>query len=133
MVEQDETEQGVRAILNLGHTFGHAYEALTRYKKFVHGEAVAIGMVSAARVAVKTGLMGEKECLRIEKLVETYGLPRKFGSLDIKEIIAGMNYDKKVIDGKVRYVLPDTIGTVRIVSEIPPEILEDVLKEQQGI
>ncbi len=132
IVAEDETEQGIRAILNLGHTFGHAYEALTGYSEFVHGEAVAIGMVSAARAAVKTGLLPEPDLARIERLIATYGLPCGFGNLDIAEIIESMYHDKKAVGGKVRYVLPETIGRAAIVPEISHEILKNVLQGQQN-
>ena len=132
VVAEDETEQGVRAILNLGHTFGHAYEALTGYTKFVHGEAIAIGMVSAARAAVQTGLLQETDLARIERLIDRYGLPGSFGDLDITEIINSMYHDKKAVAGKIRYILPEIIGRVGIVSEIPREILKIVLQGQRN-
>ncbi|WP_418792333.1 3-dehydroquinate synthase [Phosphitispora sp. TUW77] len=130
VVAEDETEQGVRAILNLGHTFGHVFEALTGYTEFVHGEAVAVGMVSAARTAVKTGLLLEPDLLRIERLIKTYGLPASFGNLDIGEIINSMYHDKKAVAGKIRYILPEALGRVSIVSEVSHEILKIVLQEQ---
>ncbi len=130
VVEQDETEQNLRAILNYGHTFGHAFEALTGYKKYVHGEAVAIGMVSAARVAVRLGILDAREGDRIENIIRLFELPLTFGRLSPEEIIRTMHHDKKALGGKVRYVLPETIGKVRIVSDIPGDILYDILNEQ---
>lgn len=131
VVEQDETEQGLRAILNLGHTFGHAFEALTHYQQYVHGEAVAIGMVTAARVAVNMGLLKANEAERIEALISAYGLPVNFSSLSVDDIIAATHHDKKVQAGKVRFVIPDAVGQVKIMSEVPMQIIREVLAAQQ--
>lgn len=131
VVEQDETEQGIRAILNLGHTFGHALEALTHYRQYVHGEAVAIGTVSAARVAEKMGLLKPAENARIEALLNAFDLPVAFSGLAIDDIIAAMYHDKKVQAGKIRFVLPDAIGRAKVTAEVPPEILREVLASQQ--
>lgn len=130
VVEEDETEQAIRAILNYGHTFGHAYEALTGYRKYVHGEAVAIGMVSAAKTAVKLGMLKSDDESRIRALLSLYGLPLNFGDLDPEKIIASMGHDKKVQDGQVRYVLPENVGSVQIVANISHEILREVLSRQ---
>jgi len=130
VVEQDETEQGLRAILNYGHTFGHAYEALTGYKEYVHGEAVAIGMVSAALTAVKLSMLAPMEADRIISLIRLYQLPVKFAALEPSDIIKSMYHDKKVLAGKVRFVLPEVIGKVSIVSDVPETVLEEVLSEQ---
>jgi len=129
-VEQDETEQGLRAILNYGHTFGHAYESLTGYRKYVHGEAVAIGMVTAADTAVRLGMMsaGDREAVR--DVLHLYGLPVAVEDLNPEDIIASMYHDKKVNDGRVTYVLPEEIGRVRIVSGISDEIIRQVLTGQ---
>ncbi|PKM81278.1 MAG: 3-dehydroquinate synthase [Firmicutes bacterium HGW-Firmicutes-14] len=131
VVEQDETEQGLRAILNFGHTFGHAYESLTGYNKYVHGEAVAIGMVSAAMTAVRLGAFTGEEGAAIRDMIRLYGLPDSFEHLEPADIIESMYHDKKVTAGKVRYILPETIGKVRIVIDIPHAVLFDVLNEQR--
>ncbi len=131
VVEQDETEQNLRAILNYGHTFGHAFESLTGYKKYVHGEAVAIGMVSAARVAVKLGMLDPGDGGRIENLIRTFELPLTFSQLDPAEIVESMYHDKKALGGKVRYVLPETVGRVRIVSDVSHDVLYEVLAAQR--
>lgn len=130
VVEQDETEQSLRAILNFGHTFGHAFEALTGYKKHVHGEAVAIGMVSAAITAVKLGMLAHQEAERIISLIKTFGLPIRFTGLQSSDIIESMYHDKKALAGKVRFVLPEVIGKVSIVPDVPEWVLEEVLNEQ---
>lgn len=131
VVEQDETEQSLRAILNYGHTFGHAFEALTGYNFYVHGEAVAIGMITAAEVAVKLGLLKIQDCDRIRNLVRLYGLPEKFEKLASGLIIESMSHDKKVQAGKVRYILPEKIGRVKIVADIPQAVLQEVLTALQ--
>ncbi len=133
VVEEDETEQGLRAILNYGHTFGHAYEALTGYKKFIHGEAVALGMISAAGVAVQLNLLTAENEARIRRLIRRFGLPENFGELAPAAIVDSMYRDKKTLAGKVRFVLPETIGRVRIVTDIPAEVLAAVLSRQQTV
>lgn len=130
VVEQDETEQGLRAILNYGHTFGHAYEALTHYKTYVHGEAVAIGMISAAAAAVQLGMLSAREFEQIQNIIRLYGLPEKFGQLAPEAIIESMSHDKKAVGGKIKYILPEVIGRVKIVSGIDHDILLGVLSEQ---
>lgn len=131
VVEQDETEQGLRAILNLGHTFGHALEALTHYREYVHGEAVAVGMVIASRVAEKMGLLKPAESARIEALISAFGLPVTFTGLLVEDIIASMYHDKKVLAGKIRFVIPDAVGQAKIMSDIPTEVIKGALAVQQ--
>lgn len=130
VVEQDETEQNLRAILNYGHTFGHAYEALTHYQTYVHGEAVAIGMISAAAAAVKLGILSAGEQERIQNLIRLYGLPEKFSELAPEAVIESMYHDKKAVGGQIKYILPEAIGRVKIVSGIDRGILLDVLSQQ---
>lgn len=132
VVEQDETEESIRAILNYGHTFGHALEALTNYKNYVHGEAVAIGMVIAADVSLGLGKLDSADRDRIETLVSTYGLPVKYPEINIDDIIESMGHDKKVKAGKVRYILPDKIGRVSIVTDIPHQTLIEALTHRCG-
>lgn len=130
VVEQDETEQNLRAILNYGHTFGHAYEALTHYRTYVHGEAVAIGMISAAAAAVKLGMLSAGEQDQIRNLIRLYGLPEKFGQLAPEAVIESMYHDKKAVGGQIKYILPEAIGRVQIVSGLDRDILLDVLSQQ---
>ncbi|WP_330204544.1 3-dehydroquinate synthase [Cyanobacterium sp. Dongsha4] len=128
VVGQDEKESGIRAILNYGHTIGHAIESLTNYETFVHGEAVAIGMVAAGRVAVKMGLWTENEAHRQDELIAKTGLPTTIPNyLKVEEIIDHLQMDKKVKDGKVRFILPEAIGKVQICDRISPEILSETL------
>ena len=129
VVSQDEKESGIRAILNYGHTLGHAVESLTGYSQVNHGEAVAIGMVAAGKIAVKMGLWNEKDAQRQRTLIEKTGLPTQIPShLDPNMIIDILQTDKKVKAGKVRFILPTAIGKVIITDEVTTEILQDILK-----
>ncbi|MHB8169959.1 MAG: 3-dehydroquinate synthase [Thermincolia bacterium] len=132
VVELDEKEANLRAILNFGHTFGHALEALTNYKLYRHGEAVAIGMVSASRIATAIALLESGAKDAIEELIKAFGLPTDFRDLQVDEIMDKMLYDKKTQAGRVNFIIPETIGKVRITSDVPQEIIRQVLIEQGG-
>ena len=132
VVEKDETEQGLRAILNYGHTIGHALEAVTNYERYRHGEAVAIGMAAAARIAHKLDMITAEEVTQQERLIADFDLPTKFRDLDHDMIINALTKDKKVEDGVVRFILAEKIGKVEIISDIPEEIIREVLKEIGG-
>lgn len=127
IVGQDEKETGVRALLNLGHTFGHAFEALTNYEGFTHGQAVAVGTVYAARLAASLGRISDQEVARITVLIENYGLPVHYGDLDPGEIVARMYLDKKSTGGQIKLVLPLGIGQSQVVSGIEDEQIRAVL------
>lgn len=114
VVEADERESGLRAILNFGHTFGHAVEALTKYKKFKHGEAVAIGMIWAANLSNRLGLCSLDVVERIDGLIKKTGLPGDAPAYSAEEYIRAMKLDKKVIGGDLRFVLTEAIGKVDI-------------------
>jgi 3-dehydroquinate synthase len=128
VVEQDEKEAGLRAILNYGHTIGHAVESLTHYQQFVHGEAVAMGMVAAGKIAVAMGLWTQEDLDRQNALITKAGLPtdlpQEIAIADILEIIKS---DKKVTAGKVRFILPTAIGKVTITDQVTPEIIRKAL------
>ncbi len=120
VVMEDEKEAGVRAHLNFGHTFAHAIEAGTEYGKYLHGEAVSLGMVAAARLAVQTGRCGASVVDQLVKLLEKLGLPTSANDLPATDkLVTIMRSDKKVADGKVRLVLPDRLGAVSIVNDTP--------------
>lgn len=124
VVGQDEKESGIRAILNYGHTIGHAVESLTNYKQFVHGEAVAIGMVAAGKIAVEMGLWTPQEAKRQDALITKAGLPTDIpNQIAIEDILETIKSDKKVKAGKVRFILPTTIGKVIITDKVTPEII----------
>ncbi len=128
VVGQDEKEAGIRAILNYGHTIGHAVESLTNYKQFVHGEAVAIGMVAAGKIAVEMGLWTKEEAKRQDALIAKTGLPTDVpAEVIIEDILTTIQSDKKVKAGKVRFILPTAIGKVIITDKVTPEIINSAL------
>jgi len=128
VVEKDEREKGLRSILNFGHTLGHALEALTDYKKYKHGEAVAIGMVGACRIAQEMGMLKKEARDKIEHLIEKSGLPGRIGvKLSVDDIIQVLFLDKKVQAGKVRFVLPERIGRVVVRNDVPEDIVRNVI------
>jgi 3-dehydroquinate synthase len=126
VVRQDEREGGLRGILNFGHTLAHAIENVAGYGEFLHGEAVAIGMVYAAHLSVALKGLSENESARIEKLLERLALPIGVAGLSWKEIRTAMAVDKKTVGGLTKFVLADRIGHVDFGCEIPEEILEEV-------
>ncbi|MBI2359150.1 MAG: 3-dehydroquinate synthase [Deltaproteobacteria bacterium] len=111
VVEQDEREDDYRSVLNFGHSVGHALEALTGYAELLHGEAVAIGMVQAATISARQGLCDEKSLRRICAVIEKSGLPTEIPvNVDLKELVRGMEVDKKSVGGKIKFVLCRGIG-----------------------
>jgi 3-dehydroquinate synthase len=129
VVELDEKEEGLRAILNYGHTIGHALEALTSYKKYRHGEAVAIGMIYVTKIAMEMKLVDEDVLKRQELLFGRLGLSLKDTELDPHDIISILYQDKKTIGGKLRFVLPTEIGNVVIDDRVSGEIILKVLTD----
>ncbi|MFG0453721.1 3-dehydroquinate synthase [Shewanella mangrovisoli] len=128
VVSQDETEQGVRALLNLGHTFGHAIEAEMGYGNWLHGEAVAAGTVLAAQTAKSMGLIDESIVRRIVQLFHAFELPVTAPeSMDFDSFIKHMRRDKKVLGGQIRLVLPTAIGRADVFSQVPESTLEQVI------
>lgn len=123
VVENDEKELSLRAILNFGHTFGHAVEALTKYGEYRHGEAIAIGMVVAAAAACRLGLCSEQEVDRIRDLVVSFGLPVNPPAFSLGEYLQAMGRDKKVQEGVLRLVLNRGIGECLIEEVGDPEPL----------
>ncbi|PRX19731.1 3-dehydroquinate synthase [Orenia metallireducens] len=132
VVAQDEREMGVRAILNYGHTIGHALEAITHYQRYVHGEAVAIGILAAAKLANKLGMLDLADVTRQENILKDFGLPVSFTELDNDDILKSLAKDKKVQDGVIRFVLLEEIGRVVIKSDLPHNIIREVLEELRG-
>ena len=131
VVGKDEREGGLRAILNFGHTVGHAVETLENYK-VRHGHAVAIGMVMASRLGHRTGLCDASVPQQVEKLVRDYGLPADLSGLSRKHAFQAfldtIQIDKKAEGGKVKFILPKKIGEVVITKEWEEPVLRDVLK-----
>ncbi|WP_413429449.1 3-dehydroquinate synthase [Synechococcus sp. Cu2B8-bc1011] len=121
VVAADEKEGGQRAILNYGHTFGHVVETLTGYGTWLHGEAVAIGMVAVAALAVQRGVMAQTDAERQTRLIQSAGLPSQWPDLDPDCVLKTLQGDKKVRDGRLRFVLPSSIGVVSIVDNVSHE------------
>ena len=133
VVSKDEKEAGLRAILNYGHTIGHAVESLTGYKLVNHGEAVAIGMVAAGQIAVQLQMWKPADAERQDALIQKAGLPTKLPNvLDIEAILDTLQTDKKVEAGKVRFVLPTQIGAVTVTDQVPADVIRQVLRQMQG-
>lgn len=123
IVSKDEREEGLRAILNFGHSIGHALESLTGYKKYKHGEAVAIGMVAASFISHEMGLCSMEDVERVRDLIESYDLPTKLPKINIKELLKAMHYDKKVKDNKVKLILMKKLGLVEIKDDVSDKII----------
>lgn len=123
IVEKDETEQGLRAILNLGHTFGHSLEKLGGYHELRHGEAVAMGTMAAAYLAEELGYLTGAEVQRIQNLYRRLGLETLFPPYDPVSIYEGMQNDKKISQGRLRMVLPDGIGAYVIKEDLQTEMI----------
>jgi len=119
----------VRASLNYGHTFAHVIENLTGYKSFLHGEAVAAGMVMANELAKKVGLMGSKEAEKIKKLLENHSLPTHFKVQNPQDFYQHFFLDKKSQNDKIKFVLPKGIGDFTIRDDIEKDDVIAVLKE----
>lgn len=130
VVSKDEREVGLRAILNFGHTVGHAIETAENYT-MRHGEAVAIGMVYASKLAHKISLCDASVPERVEKLIKSYGLPTNLVALSRKpsvaELVDTMRVDKKAVGGKVRFVLPKKIGEVVVTEEWKEQQLQELI------
>jgi 3-dehydroquinate synthase len=129
VVEKDEREAGLRMILNYGHTIGHAIETLTKYRAYNHGEAVAMGMVAAAKIANRLKMIGDEQVERIEDLLGKLGLPVEIAGLPADKIIKALGIDKKVISGKVQFVLPERIGKVVVRDNVPMRIVKQGIEE----
>jgi 3-dehydroquinate synthase len=131
VVERDELEiSGLRAALNYGHTFGHAFETVLGYGTLLHGEAVAIGMAKAARLAVALGRIPEAIVIRQDRLLDRLQLPRSTGGLAPlvpEKLLEVMGRDKKAEGGKLRFVLPSRLGEVELVDRIDPSLVRQIL------
>jgi 3-dehydroquinate synthase len=132
IVAEDEREQGRRAVLNLGHTFGHAIEAGSGYGRVLHGEAVAAGLVLAAELSARTGRLPVADARRVRELIEAAGLPVDPPRLGRGRLLELMAMDKKVKGGALRLVLLDAIGRATVTADYPREALETLLEERAG-
>jgi 3-dehydroquinate synthase len=129
VVGQDETESGLRAILNFGHTIGHGLEAISSYGKYLHGEAISIGQVAAAKLSRQLTGLPEKDSARIADLFQRAGLPItvKLNAGQRPKLFAAMKLDKKVSDGEIKFVLAQRIGKVVWGQRVPTTEIEKVL------
>jgi 3-dehydroquinate synthase len=132
VVRQDERDCGLRAILNFGHSIGHALEAISHYGKYLHGEAIAIGQVAAARLSARTLGLPQNDVERIASLLKRAGLPIqvKLSPAQRQKVLAAMKLDKKVSGGEVQFVLAKRIGAVSFGQRVPATLLEEVLNSQ---
>jgi 3-dehydroquinate synthase len=130
VVAQDEKEHGIRALLNLGHTFGHAIEAEQGYGNWLHGEAVAAGMILAAETSFIIGLLDGEEVEKIINLIEAFELPLSAPEeMNYDHFARHMQLDKKVLNGQLRLILPTSIGTSEIYSNVSEAVLRSVIEQ----
>ena len=133
IVGRDEREeQGDRALLNLGHTFGHALEAATGYRKWLHGEAVGAGLMMAAAMSRECGLMSAQELARVHSLIERAGLPVRSTGVAPAAVLEHMRFDKKVLAGRMRLVLLRRIGNAFVTADYPEDALGRTLQAYCG-
>lgn len=133
VVGQDEREQGLRAILNFGHTIGHALEAVTAYRRYKHGEAVSIGMVSACFIGEEAGVTPREVTAAVRSLLSRFRLPVDFpADIDPDSVISATARDKKRVGGAVSYILAERIGRVRIVSDLSTQLVRRAVVRHQG-
>ena len=133
IVAEDEREQGRRALLNLGHTFGHALEAIGAYERWLHGEAVALGMMLAARTSAALGRVGTGDCARIEALLASAGLPVTAGaSVDADAMLEHMQLDKKADKAGLKLILLDGIGSAVVTRAPDRALMRSVIAARLG-
>jgi 3-dehydroquinate synthase len=129
IVSEDEKEtKGLRTVLNFGHTVGHAVEAASRYDQYHHGESVGLGMRVAARISVSMGLLTRPQELRINQLISSVGLPEKIAGVRLAKVMDLMRHDKKFTAGHNRFVLAQKIGQVKVVCDVPANIITQAIQ-----
>jgi 3-dehydroquinate synthase len=131
VVSRDEREAGLRRVLNLGHTFGHALEEATRYRRFLHGEAVGWGMLVATSMAVRLGTIHPAVARRMARLIQRVGPLPKIRDLEVTKLLRLLPRDKKAIGGRIHWVLPEKIGKVKIVADVPTRIAAAAFRDVQ--
>ena len=130
VVSQDERETlGIRVLLNYGHTIGHGIEAATGYGQYLHGEAVSIGMMGAAMIGNRMGLMSDADVCRQRNILATYGLPLEAPGVDPGSVLEAMRSDKKTAGGAIRWVLLDGIGNAATRNDVPADLVDSVLNK----
>jgi 3-dehydroquinate synthase len=133
IVEQDEREEtGLRAILNYGHTFAHAFETVSGYGHWLHGEAVAAGMICASQLAERRGLISHELTERQGRLLSRFGLPTAPEDWPVEELLAVMRSDKKSLAGQLRFVLPRRLGQVALIEDVSEEDVRKVLSRSES-
>lgn len=131
IVEADERESGARALLNLGHTLGHAVETAAGYGTYTHGEAVALGLAFAARLSRETGRLADADAERVLRVLKNWGYPLTTPAADAEKVFQALQFDKKSAGGHPLWVLLRGIGEAEWGVRVPPEILERLLREDQ--
>ena len=126
IVAQDEKEQGLRSLLNYGHTIGHAIETVSNFQ-LKHGQAVAIGMTAEARISSRMGILDKGDVVGLTDVIKKAGLPTDMPDIKVADIISAMKHDKKVRQDKIRFVLLKSIGDAFITDEVSPSLVEEVL------
>lgn len=126
VISEDPYERGVRATLNLGHTLGHALEAARGFHQILHGEAVAVGLVAAVRIARSMGILEEDYEARLIALLEKHHLPTRIGYAGWERVEAALGIDKKRMDARTRFVLPVRLGQVEIRADVPPQLVHEI-------
>ncbi len=129
VVKLDERESGPRRMLNYGHTAGHALEAVTKYKRFRHGEAIAYGMLVAAEIAVARGVMPDADRRELVRIIIKLGPLPPVGDLSVREVLEAVRHDKKVVDGTLHYVLCTGIGSWTTVTDVSEDELAKALRK----
>jgi 3-dehydroquinate synthase len=128
VVSKDERESGLRRILNYGHTVGHALEAVTKYRRFLHGEAIAYGMLAAADLAVARGALAEIERQALARVITQLGPLPPVADLSIKEVLDAVQRDKKVVHGRLHFVIAIQIGATMTIDDVTEDELKGVLE-----
>jgi 3-dehydroquinate synthase len=131
IVEKDEKESNLRKLVNYGHTIGHALETLTNYKKYSHGEAIAIGMIVEGLIANKIGFLSKKELTKQNNLIKKAGLPTKIPNINTNQLIKELKKDKKVVGGKIEFVLLKSIGTAEYSINASNTIIKESIEESR--
>jgi 3-dehydroquinate synthase len=127
VVAADERESGVRSLLNFGHTFGHAIETGTGYGAWLHGEAIAVGMVMAAELSARAGLIAAADVHRVRSLLRRAGLPTTGPALGAERLLELMAIDKKAVGGRVRFVLLDSVGAASLREAVDERLVREAI------
>jgi 3-dehydroquinate synthase len=128
VVSADERESGPRRVLNFGHTAGHAIEAVTKYRRYRHGEAVGYGMLVAAELAFARGALAERDKKALADVIASLGPLPPIADVSMAQILDAMKHDKKMVDGRLNFVLPTAVGATTIVDDVSEKEMKEALK-----